>query len=170
MGILSLRDPLPPDRVYLLNPGEQLDVGDRTLVCLRPPTFDNPATTALYDTKSRALFSSDCFGAVLQTPAEEAIAIPRAELRQAQLLWTSLDAPWLHNVDEAKFAVGLNQIRDLDPALVLSSHLPPARAMLPLLLDTLAEAPRATPFVGPNQSALEAMLAQMTQGTPAVAT
>ncbi|HYW90027.1 MAG TPA: MBL fold metallo-hydrolase, partial [Chloroflexota bacterium] len=70
-AILGLRDPLPPDRVYLLNPGEQIDVGDRTLVCLRPPTFDNPATTAMYDTRSHALFSSDCFGAALPMVAEE---------------------------------------------------------------------------------------------------
>jgi glyoxylase-like metal-dependent hydrolase (beta-lactamase superfamily II) len=170
MAVLSLRDPLPPDRVYLLNPGERLDVGDRTLVCLKPPTFDNPATTAVYDTKSRALFSSDCFGALLQDPAEEAFAIPRADLRHAQLLWTSMDAPWLRSIDETKFAVSLNQIRDLDPALVLSSHLPPARAMLPQLLDTLAEAPRAPAFVEPNQAELEAMLAEMTQGAPPVAT
>jgi glyoxylase-like metal-dependent hydrolase (beta-lactamase superfamily II) len=167
MGILSLRDPLPPDRVYLLNPGEQIDVGDRTLVCLKPPSFDNPATTALYDTRSRALFSSDCFGALLQSPADEAFAIPRRDLQHGQLLWSSLDAPWLRNVDETKFAVGLNQIRDIDPALVLSSHLPPARAMLPQLLDTLAEAPRAAPFPEPNQAALEAMLAQMTNGVAA---
>ncbi len=44
-GILSLFTQIGLDRVYLLNPGESLDVGDRTLTALKPPTFDNPATT-----------------------------------------------------------------------------------------------------------------------------
>ena len=123
-AMLGLRDPIPPDRVYLLNPGQHLDVGDRTLVCLRPPTFDNPATTAVFDTRSRALFSSDCFGAVLQGPAEEAFAIPEGDLRDGQLLWTTVDTPWLHNVDATRFAVALNDLRNLDPTFVLSSHLP----------------------------------------------
>jgi len=166
MGMLSLRDPLPPDRVYLLNPGERLDLGDRSLVCLRPPTFDNPATTAVYDSRSHALFSSDAFGAVVQSPAEEAFSIPREDLRAGQLLWSSVDAPWLQSVDRSKFAATLNRIQDLDPDLVLSAHLPPARAMLPQLLETLFEAPDQPEFMGPNQAALSVMLREMTASAP----
>jgi hypothetical protein len=36
-----------------------------------------------------------------------------------------------------------------------------------VLLDTLAGLPGNEAFVGPNQAALEAMLAQMTAGAPA---
>jgi hypothetical protein len=165
MGILSLRDPLQPDRVYLLNPDERLDLGDRSLVCLRPPTFDNPATTAVYDTRSCALFSSDAFGAVVQSPTEEAFSIPREDLRAGQLLWSSVDAPWLHNVDRSKFAIALNRIQDLDQDLVLSAHLPPARAMLPQLLEPLSEAPDQPEFMGPNQAALSVMLRDDRLGT-----
>lgn len=166
-GMLSLFDPLPPDRVYLLNPGEELDLDDRRLLCMRPPSFDNPATTAIYDTKSRALFSSDCFGALLQSPVDEAFALGPSELRDAQVLWATLDSPWLHKVDEASFAAELDRVRTLDPVMVLGSHLPPARAMLPRLLDNLASVPTAREFVGPNQAALEHMLAQMTQAAAA---
>lgn len=168
-GILSLFDPLPPDRVYFLNPGEELDLGDRKLVCMRPPTFDNPATTAVYDTRSRALFSSDCFGALVQAPAEEAFAMDPSDLRDGQVLWATVDSPWLHKVDRASFAGELDQVRRLDPSMVLSAHLPPARAMLPRLLENLADVPRAPVFMGPSQAAFEAMLAQMTQPVAAVA-
>lgn len=44
VGILGTERPLPLDRVHLLNPGQTLDVGDRTLTGFRPPLFDNPAT------------------------------------------------------------------------------------------------------------------------------
>ena len=66
-GIMSTDRPLPLDRVYLLNPGQQLDIGDRTLHAFRPPLFDSPATTGFYDDRSRVVFSSDCFGAPLPT-------------------------------------------------------------------------------------------------------
>ena len=46
--------------------------------------------------------------------------------------------------------------------MVCSSHLPPAPgAMLDVLVDSLALAPDADRFVGPDHAALEAMLAGM---------
>jgi flavorubredoxin len=38
VGIMSTERPLPLDRVYLLNPGQSLDVGDRTLHARRCST------------------------------------------------------------------------------------------------------------------------------------
>jgi glyoxylase-like metal-dependent hydrolase (beta-lactamase superfamily II) len=159
VGIMSLFMELPLNRVYLLNPGEALDVGDRTLHCLRPPLFDNPSTTAFYDDRTGALFSSDCFGALLQAPAEDAAAIRTEERREGQIRWATIDAPWIHNVDPDRLATELEEIRALRPELVLSSHLPPAMGLIDELVDTAARAPMAPRFLGPNQAALDAMLA-----------
>jgi flavorubredoxin len=60
---MSTARPVPLDRVYLLNPGRSLDVGDRTLTAFRPPLYDSPATVGFYDDRSQTCFSSDCFGA-----------------------------------------------------------------------------------------------------------
>ena len=163
-GILSLFETVPLDRVYLLNPGQELDVGDRKLTAVKPPAFDNPATTGFFDSKSRALFSSDCFGALLQAPAEDANALDETALREQMTLWTSIDSPWLHKVDQAKFAKDLKTIQQMDADLLLSSHLPPARGLVDTFLTNLAGVPDATPFVGPDQEALTAMLASMTNG------
>src|SRR6185312_11873119 len=67
VGIMSTESPLPMDRVYLLNPGQTLDVGDRTLTGFRPPLFDNPATVGFFESKSGIFFSSDCFGAPMSS-------------------------------------------------------------------------------------------------------
>lgn len=67
VGIMSCERPLPVDRVYLLNPGQSLDVGDRRLTGFRPPLFDNPATVGILDTSTGVCLSSDCFGAPLPT-------------------------------------------------------------------------------------------------------
>ena len=163
VGILSCERPLPMDRVYLLNPGQHLDVGDRKLSGLRPPLFDSPATVGIVDHKTGALFSSDCFGAPLASGdaalASDVRAVGPDDLRAAQLLWAGVDSPWVHNVDPAKFRATIDPIRDLDPSTIFSTHLPAARGLNRTLLDMLHETPDSPPFVGPDQAALEAMLA-----------
>ncbi|HWS45729.1 MAG TPA: MBL fold metallo-hydrolase [Acidimicrobiia bacterium] len=167
VGIMGLSDPLPLDRVYLVNPEQKITVGDRTLTAIKPPAFDNPSTTGFHDDKSGAFFSSDCFGALLQAVPNNAADLSDDDLREGQVLWATVDSPWLHKVDRAAFAKELDDIAKLDPTMILSSHLPAAPADLTArLLASLAAAPTAQPFVGPDQAAFEQMLQQMTQGPP----
>ena len=170
-GIMSTERPLPLDRVYLLNPGQSLDVGDRTLTGLRPPLFDNPATVGLYDDRSRALFSSDCFGAPLPTAdlagASDVGDIPPDALRAGQLLWATVDSPWVHTVDPNRYLATVQPLAAMDPALILSTHLPPASGHTAQLLDMLTAAPQTDPFVGPDQAALEQLLASFEPVTSA---
>jgi glyoxylase-like metal-dependent hydrolase (beta-lactamase superfamily II) len=123
MGAMSMERPIPMDRLYLLNPGQSIDVGDRTLTAFRPPLFDNPGTIGLFDDSSRACFTSDCFGAPLTSP-ELALSsnvgdVPLDELRARQLLWATVDSPWIHTVDPAKYLATIDPLRNMDPALIL---------------------------------------------------
>ncbi len=162
-GIMSTERPLPLDRVCLVNPGQSLDVGDRTLRAFRPPLFDNPATVGFYDDRSRTCFSSDCFGGPMPSAevavGGEAAALAAADLRAAQLLWATVDSPWVHAVDTGKYLATVEPLRAMAPETVLSTHLPPAVGLAPRMLDTLASAPGSDPFIGPDQRALEQMLA-----------
>jgi flavorubredoxin len=165
LGIMSLSSPLPLDRVRFLNPGETIALGNRTLTALRPPTFDNPSTTGFYEHTSGALFSSDCFGALLSAVPRSAADLTREELRNGQVFWATVDSPWLHKVDRRKLSAELDAIRKMAPAMVLSSHLPPAPGrMTERLLESIESVPDARPFVGPDHAAFEQMLAAMTQG------
>lgn len=163
MGIMSTERELPVERVRILNPGQSLDVGDRTLTGFRPPLFDNPATVGFYDDRSRVCFSSDCFGAPLPSAelagGSDVREVPDADLRAAQLLWASVDSPWVRIVDRDAYLATMQPLRAADPEVVLSTHLPPAHGQMPQLLDMLAAAPGANAFVGPDQQALEQMLA-----------
>jgi hypothetical protein len=70
-------------------------------------------------------------------------------------LWATVDSPWLRKVDRDAFARELDDIRKMEPKMVLSSHLPAAQGdMTERLLASLAAAPTAQPFVGPDQAAL----------------
>jgi hypothetical protein len=165
MGILSIDYQVALDRVFLLNPGQSLDVGDRRLTAFRPPAFDSPATTGFYDEKTGTCFTSDCFGAPMasvdQVAADDIAALPRDDLVAGQRLWATVDSPWLSVVDRHRFHASLQPLRSLDPDVVLCTHLPPAHQAMNQLLDTLASAPDADPFVGPDQAALEQLLAQL---------
>jgi hypothetical protein len=159
VGIMSLSAPLPLDRVHLVNPGEKIKLGDRTLTAVKPPTFDNPCTTGFYDDMSGVFFSADCFGALLSAIPENAGDLSDKDLREGQILWATADSPWLHKVDRGAFARELDGVRKMAPNMVLSSHLPAARGdMTERLLASLAAAPTAQPFVGPDQAALQQML------------
>ena len=59
---------VPLERVYFLNDGESLDIGDRTVTAIRPPLYDSSATRGLWDPKTETYFAADCFGAALRDP------------------------------------------------------------------------------------------------------
>ena len=166
MGIMGLAAPLPIAQVCLVNPGETITLGDRTLTAIKPPLFDNAVTTGFHDQRSRALFTADCFGALLPAVPHDAADLSDDELRRGQIHWATIDSPWLHNVDRARYAQELRRIREIDPSIVLSAHLPPAGgAMTERLLGALEAAPSAQPFTGPDQATLRQLLTQMTAGS-----
>ena len=163
MGILSIEHQVAPERVFLLNPGQSLDLGDRRITAFRPPVYDSPATTGFYDDMTGTCFTSDCFGAPMAsaelTAVEDVKEVQRDDLVAGQRLWATVDSPWVTGVDRKAFRTSLEPLRRLDPPVVLSSHLPAAHGVAAALLDTLESAPDAEPFTGPDQAALEALLA-----------
>lgn len=159
MGKLGLHG-IRQDRVLLLNPGQFLDAGDRRLTAFRPPCFDAPETTGFMDTRRGTVFTADCFGALLPAPASDVRELEPEQLREGLTTWATVDAPWLHLLDEGKFSRTLDDFRRLGAEWLLSAHLPPAAGMADTLTDLLAAAPSASPFVGPDQAALERMIAR----------
>jgi hypothetical protein len=164
-GIMSTERPFPLDRIHLLNPGQTLDVGDRTLHAFRPPLYDSPCTVGFYDDGSRTCFSSDCFGAPVATEelatCQDLREVPADDLRAGQLLWATIDSPWVHNVDTNRYLQTVRSMQAIDADAFLSTHLPPATGLAAQLFEMLSLAPGADPFVGPDQQALQAMLASL---------
>lgn len=152
--------PIPMDRVYWLNPGDSIRVGDRNLIAVRPPLFDNPTTIGIYDDKSEALFSADCFGAIVPSPVRNVEDLAWDELSQGMITWATGDSPWVHMVEPSVFNRALDSIRQTDPKMIFSGHLPSALGKTEQFLDSIAGVPASPPFVGPNQDALEQILRQ----------
>jgi flavorubredoxin len=156
---------VPMNRVYWLNPGNSINAGDRELIAVRPPIFDNPTTIGIFDKTSEAFFSADFFGAIIPSPAKDVEDLAEKDLEQGMVSWASADSPWIHMVDASRFSKELDKIREIAPKIIFSGHLPPARRKTDRLLEFLENLPSSTPFITPDQAALEQILAQMKSGT-----
>lgn len=70
-------------------------------------------------------------------PAAESVTcedvgdVPDGQLRAAQLLWASADSPWVHTADRSRNLATFVPLREMNPTLILSTHLPPAARRAP---------------------------------------
>jgi hypothetical protein len=156
---LSTMWPIPLDRVHAVTPGDRLDVGDRTLVVVRPPTYDNPMSTGFFDESTATLFSVDSFGAILPMYTEELDSLSEEELVGGMVAWATFDSPWLHLTERGKLSEVLDGVRRLAPERILASHLPPAVGRVDALLEVMASIPAADPFVAPDAATFDAIVA-----------
>lgn len=126
MGMLGAGDPA---RMRLLNPGEVFEVGGRRLHQVKPPYYDAPETMGFFDENDRVLFAADAFGALLSGSVETIEQIPADELGEGLVAWSSVDAPWLAQMDQGALDRMLRVLNALDPSHVLSGHLPVAQRL-----------------------------------------
>lgn len=162
---MGLRGDFDMSRLMPMDHGQRLDLGDRELVLLKPPTYDAPETTGFFDTRTRVLFSVDSFGALLDAPYEETAAIPEAMLRDGMTTWAGIDAPWLAVADKYRLGRLLSDIERIDPAAIISGHLPAtAGRLIHTVLGNMLGALSENRFALPDREAVEAMFAE-----PAVA-
>lgn len=133
----------PVERVRVVSPGETLSLGRRTFHVVRPPWFDAPETIALALPQEGVFLCADTFATLLDGPREAAEAITADEAFDGMARWVEVDAPQLGDLDSARFAARLEQARALGSSLVLSSHLPPCREALGLMIETAIGVQRA---------------------------
>lgn len=115
-----------PDRLRLLSPGEVWEVGGRRLHQVRPPYYDAPETMGFFDETERVFFAADAFGALVPGAVDRIEEIPDDILRDGLVGWSSVDAPWLGQMDREALGRMIDCLDRLDPDLVLSGHLPVA--------------------------------------------
>lgn len=149
---------VPGRRVRAVNPGRTVALGDRTLSFLRPPSYDSPATLAVYDHAADALFSADSFGTVLPEVVDHAGDADRSAYLEGMALFTRANAPWTALVDPDRWDRALAQVRALDPAHVLSAHGPTASGRTRELLATVHGVPAMAPWLPDEDLTIEAAL------------
>jgi flavorubredoxin len=159
----------PLERCRFLNDGEVFDAGDRRLVALRPPVFDNPTTRALFDERTGVLWSVDTFATNEPEPLAEADDLPEDEFRDGQRLGGRLVSPWHQWLDANKFRHHVDEVEALPINVVAGCHTPVIRGeRIRTAFEILRELPTAEPWQEFTQHDLEQWAAAMEAGEPAL--
>jgi flavorubredoxin len=165
---------LPLHRMRWVNSRERFDVGDRTLVAMRPPVFDSPVTRGLFDTKTGVYWAVDTFAAPMPDHLVDVADMPAADWAEMLLLFNRMISPWHGLVDPAKFDRYVDEVESLGITTVAGGHTAAIRGerlaeafRLVRTLPTLPEAPLlgqddldsilATHLVGAGTAASEVM-------------
>lgn len=162
---------LPRDRMRWVNDGDQFAAGGRTLVALRPPTFDSPTTRGLFDTRTGLYWASDSFGAGVPHHVDHASDLPAEVFSRGLSMFNRTLAPWVSLADPQRFRDAVHSVRALEPSAIATCHGPViGSAQRESVLGVMERLPLEPPVQLPGQDALDAMLAAMASvGTPATA-
>lgn len=152
----------PLERMRLLNAGESLDIGDRTITAVVPPMFDSPATRGLFDSKTRLFWAADSFGALHPGAVYEADDIP-AELFDPSFEILNLsNTPWAEWLDADRYAAHVRKSAALNAEVIASAHGPILRgARIDDAFARTLDLVGKTPAPAPGQDFLEMLLAMM---------
>ena len=155
----------PIDRCQWVMDGESLDIGDRTLLALRPPVYDSPTTRGLFDPTTGLYWSSDAFATPLPDPAA-GIADLDPEFWEFGMTLFAMGAlsPWLSLVDPVKYGKEVDRVQDLDIKIVAGCHTPVLEGpFIDKAFARLRELPSIDPPPMPDQSVLDQIVAASAQ-------
>ncbi|MGH3549678.1 MAG: MBL fold metallo-hydrolase [Pseudonocardiaceae bacterium] len=150
---------MPFDRVRWVRDGESFTAGDRILVAVRPPFFDNPTTRGLFDTHTGVYWSVDSFGANIPHPVRNAADLDRDTWRDGVLLINRLNHPWHLWLDTTKFHAHVDAIAELGITVMPCCHGPAIHGpMVEEAFELIRRIPELPRWTEPGQTDLEAML------------
>jgi flavorubredoxin len=155
----------PLQRCQWMMDGESLDVGDRTLLALRPPVYDSPTTRGLFDPTTGVYWAADAFATPLPDP-EMGVGDLDPDFWCGGMAMFAFGAlsPWLSLVDEAKFGRSVERTQGLDITTVASCHSPVIEGpLVEQAFSFLRQLPALDPPPMPDHSVLEQIIAATAQ-------
>ena len=159
LGKLGEEFSIDPHRVYLLNDGDTLDLGDRKVTAVRPPLYDSSATRGLWDPKTGVYFGADCFGAVLEDVPQFVDEMPAKTYEDGYFWMNRANHIWFEHLQQSWIDQSAKQIASLDLKAVVSGHGPTERKKPKPFVEMIRRIGGMKPIELPNQQAFEQMLA-----------
>jgi hypothetical protein len=155
----------PLDRCRWVMDGEELDIGDRVLVALRPPVYDSPTTRGLFDPTTGVYWAADTFATPLPDPGAGIADLPK-DFWDFGLALFALGAvsPWLSLVDPVRFGAYVDGVQGLNITTIAACHTPVIEG--PFIEQAFARV-RELPTIDvppmPDQSVLDQIVAASAQ-------
>lgn len=152
---------LPLDRMRWVNDGESFDVGDRTLVAVTPPVFDNPTSRGLFDGRTGVYWAVDAFASLMAEPGLTTTADIQPEFWEETFLYLNrMISPWHTLVDPTKFDRHVDKVARLPITSIAAAHTTAVRGPnVAEAIRLIRRIARMDPAVVPAQADLDAILA-----------
>jgi flavorubredoxin len=139
---------IPPERIRKVDNGQTFDVGDRTLLAVRPPVYDSPYTRGLFDPTTRVYYASDAFCAPMPPePVDWVEEIPELMWAESMAKFHHISlCPWISLVDQARFKVEVDKLAAIGIDVIAGAHTPAIRgSAVPRAFEQLAKLPSTVP-------------------------
>jgi flavorubredoxin len=145
-----------PLRQRWVGDNELIDVGDRTLLAIRPPIFDSPTTRGLFDPTTGVYWASDSFATPMPTPVRDVADLDPDFWDEGMTMFNQYVSPWLKLTDDAKYQATVDRIARLGATRMVGCHTPLiGRSHVGTAFDVTRRSPNATVAPQPDQAVLE---------------
>ena len=121
---LAARCPLPADRVRWLADGDTVTAGGRELTAIRPPAYDSPGTSGLFDHATGVYWASVCFGTPVPHDVDEVSALDRDVWEDGFSRYHRTLSPWLADVDPTRWRAAIGRVAVRAPRTIASARGP----------------------------------------------
>jgi flavorubredoxin len=151
----------PLQRCRWVNDGESFDIGDRTLLAVRPPVYDSPATRGLFDKSTGVYWGVDAFacpmpGEVISNTADLDMEFWGGGMAMFVL---NVLSPWLGLVDPQRYAAVVDGVQALGMNTIATAHSPLITdATIDKAFQLLRDLPSVPVPPLPDQAILDAIL------------
>lgn len=159
LGKLGEEFSIPLDRVYLLNDGESLDIGDRKVTAIRPPLYDSSVTRGIWDPKTSVYYAADCFGMVGETVPQFTDEMDEKEFEDGFFWMNRANHIWYQHVSKEAMESAANRILALGAKTIVSGHGPSERRNPDRMVGWVTRIVGMEPVAMPTQAQFEEMLA-----------
>jgi flavorubredoxin len=155
----------PLDRCRWVMDGEKLDIGDRTLVAMRPPVFDSPTTRGLFDPKTGVYWAVDTFATPLPDYTMGVADLdPEFWAGGMHLFALGAVSPWLTMLDPVKYGRYVDGVQSLDIKTIAACHTPVIEGeYIEKAFARVREFPTLDAPMLPDQSILDQIIAATSQ-------
>lgn len=160
LGKLYEEFPIDPHRVHILNDGDSLDIGDRTVSAIRPPLYDSSATCGIWDPKSEIYYAADCFGIVAEDIPHFTDEINENDFEEQFFFMNRANHIWYEHVKEADLAAAAEKIKALGSRIIVSGHGPTERRDPDRMCEMIKRIHDMPPIELPNHDIYTELLAQ----------
>lgn len=113
-----------PLRQRWVGDGERIEVGDRTLVTVRPPIYDSPTTRGLFDPTTGVYWAADAFATPMLTPARDVNELDPGFWDEGMLMFNQYVSPWITIADDCKYQASIDRVQALDASFIVGCHTP----------------------------------------------